>query len=117
MPFELFSDVILSKDLPEEDLKAGDGGTVVERHVVPGLEDGYSVEVFDMTGATVAVVTGPASPAALAHARRPPGSTGNGRPSIETRFWLDDCSVRPVKLSAPGCRRELLLPLGPLRLL
>ncbi len=61
MPFELFSDVILIQDLPGEDLKAGDVGTVVERHVVPGTEDGYSVEVFDMTGATVAVVTVPAS--------------------------------------------------------
>ena len=60
MPFELFSDVILIKDLPEEDLQAGDVGTVVERHVVPGMEEGYSVEVFDMTGATVAVVTVPA---------------------------------------------------------
>jgi hypothetical protein len=57
MSFELFSDVILTADLPQEDLKAGDVGTVVERHVVPGLEDGYSVEFFDMTGQTVAVVT------------------------------------------------------------
>jgi hypothetical protein len=61
MPFALFSDVILTTDLPVEDLKAGDVGTVVERHVVPGMEDGYSVEVFDMTGETVAVVTVPAS--------------------------------------------------------
>lgn len=72
MPFELFSDVILTTDLPEEDLKAGDVGTVVERHIVPGQEDGYSVEFFDMTGETVAVVTVQAgllrSPA---HADRP----------------------------------------------
>jgi hypothetical protein len=34
----------------------------VERHVVPGVpEEGYSVEFFDMTGNTVAVVTLPAS--------------------------------------------------------
>ena len=59
MPFELYKDVILTTDLPEEQLKAGDVGTVVERHVVPGLEDGYSVEFFDMTGQTVAVVTVP----------------------------------------------------------
>jgi hypothetical protein len=44
MPFELFSDVILTSDLPEEDLKSGDVGTVVERHVAPGMEDGYSIE-------------------------------------------------------------------------
>jgi hypothetical protein len=52
MPFELYSQVILTADLPKEDLKAGDVGTVV-----PGIEDGYSVEFFDMTGRTVAVPT------------------------------------------------------------
>jgi hypothetical protein len=57
MAFELYSEVILTADLPEDGLKAGDVGTVVDRHVVPGVEDGYSVEFFDMTGKTVAVVT------------------------------------------------------------
>ena len=57
MPFELFSDVILVTDLPAEDLKAGDVGTIVERHNGPGQKDGYSVEFFDMTGHTVAVAT------------------------------------------------------------
>jgi hypothetical protein len=49
--------VILTTDLPDDDLKAGDVGTIVERHEVPGMEDGYSVEFFDMTGQTVAVIT------------------------------------------------------------
>ncbi|MGA2230879.1 MAG: DUF4926 domain-containing protein [Tepidisphaeraceae bacterium] len=53
----LFSDVILTADLPEEDLKAGDVGTVVDRHLIPGMEEGYSVEFFDMTGQTVGVAT------------------------------------------------------------
>ncbi|HZL34957.1 MAG TPA: DUF4926 domain-containing protein [Tepidisphaeraceae bacterium] len=61
MPFPLFSEVILTTQLPDEDLKAGDVGTVVERHVVAGMEDGYSVEFFDMTGQTVAVTTVKAS--------------------------------------------------------
>jgi hypothetical protein len=61
MSFELYHDVILTVDLPEHGLCAGDVGTLVERHVVPGKEDGYSVEFFDMTGQTVAVVTVPAS--------------------------------------------------------
>lgn len=61
MAFELFSDVILVTDLPEEDLEAGDVGTVVDRHSPRGQEDGYSVEFFNMTGETVAVVTVPAS--------------------------------------------------------
>ena len=43
-------------------MRAGDIGTVVERHVLPGLsEEGYSVEFFDMAGNTVAVATLPAS--------------------------------------------------------
>ena len=40
---------------------AGDVGAVVERHTVPDKEIGYSVEFFDMTGRTVAVVSLPAS--------------------------------------------------------
>jgi hypothetical protein len=59
---ELYKDAILTVDLPSEELRAGDVGTVVERHQVPGVaEVGYSVEFFDMTGRTVAVVTIPAS--------------------------------------------------------
>lgn len=61
MPFDLYTDVILREDLPGTDLRAGDIGTVVERHVVPGKEEGYSVEFFDMTGSTTAVETVPAS--------------------------------------------------------
>jgi hypothetical protein len=61
MALNLFSDVILTADIPEQGLMAGDVGTVVEHHVVPGIGDGYSIEFFDMTGQTVAVVTVPAS--------------------------------------------------------
>ena len=32
-------------------------GTFVERHSAPGQEDGYSLEVFNAVGDTVAVVT------------------------------------------------------------
>ena len=60
MAFELFTDAILTADLPDKDLRTGDVGTIVERHAVPGTEEGYSVEFFDMTGQTVAVVTVPA---------------------------------------------------------
>ncbi|MEX0643279.1 MAG: DUF4926 domain-containing protein [Pirellulales bacterium] len=59
---ELYKDAILTVDLPTERLRAGDIGTVIERHEVPGaVEVGYSVEFFDMTGRTVAIVTVPAS--------------------------------------------------------
>ena len=57
MLLETYGDVILTRDVPDHGLRAGDVGTVVERHVVPGVsEEGYSVEFFDMTGNTVAVV-------------------------------------------------------------
>lgn len=61
MNLEMYQDVILTVDLPEHGLCAGDVGAVVERHDVPGKEVGYSVEFFDMTGRTVAVATLPCS--------------------------------------------------------
>jgi hypothetical protein len=76
MNLEMFSDVILTVDLPEHGLCAGDVGTVVERHDVPAREVGYSVEFFDMTGRTVAVAIVPAS------ALRAP--TAADRPSART---------------------------------
>jgi len=61
MNLEKYRDAILTVDLPEHGLCAGDIGTIVERHVVPDKEVGYSVEFFDLTGRTVAVVTLPGS--------------------------------------------------------
>jgi hypothetical protein len=62
MSFDMYGDVILTRDVAERGLRTGDVGTVVERHAVSGVsEEGYSVEFFDMTGNTVAVVTLPAS--------------------------------------------------------
>ena len=61
MNVDLYQDVILTVDLPEHGLRAGDEGTLVERHDVLGKEVGYSVEFFDMTGRTVAVATLPSS--------------------------------------------------------
>jgi len=61
MNLPLYEDAILLIDLPTDNLYAGDIGTVVERHDVPGMDVGYSVEFFDLLGNTVAVVTVPAS--------------------------------------------------------
>jgi hypothetical protein len=62
MSLKMLQPAILTVDLPDKGLSAGDVGTVVDRHPAVGLaEDGYSVEFFDMTGRTVAVVTVPAS--------------------------------------------------------
>ncbi len=61
MNFQLYSEVILLRDVPEEGLHAGDVGTVVERHDVQGLETGYSIEFFDLLGNTASVATLPGS--------------------------------------------------------
>jgi hypothetical protein len=62
MPFEMYADVILTRDVTDLGLRTGDVGTVVDRHAAPGVpEEGYSVEFFDMTGNTVAVATLPAT--------------------------------------------------------
>jgi len=59
--FTHYQVVVLLRNIPEERLCAGDVGTIVERHDVPGRETGYSVEFLDMLGNTVAVVMLPAS--------------------------------------------------------
>ena len=36
VPFDMFGDVVLTMDMPEHGVRAGDIGTIVERHVAPG---------------------------------------------------------------------------------
>ena len=55
--YQLFQEVVLGIDLPEKGLKKGDIATIVEHHLVNGGEDGYSLEVFNALGDTIAVVT------------------------------------------------------------
>ncbi len=58
MKYELYTRMALSADLPEHGLRRGDVATLVEHHAGrPGQEDGYSLEVFNAVGDTVAVVT------------------------------------------------------------
>ncbi|HIK09119.1 MAG TPA: DUF4926 domain-containing protein [Oscillatoriaceae cyanobacterium M33_DOE_052] len=60
MAFELFKPVALREDLPQYNLRRGDVATVVEHHPAPD-EDGYSLEVFNALGETIAVITVPES--------------------------------------------------------
>jgi len=57
MTYKLFEEVVLTKGIPEKRLKKGDVATVVEHHPVSGGEDGYSLELFNALGDTVAVIT------------------------------------------------------------
>jgi hypothetical protein len=62
MRFPLYSRVVLTQDLPEENLVAGDVGTTVEHHPASAdYPEGYEVEFFAGNGDTLAVVSIPAS--------------------------------------------------------
>lgn len=61
MTFELYSDVVLTVDIPSSALRAGDVVRVVDYHPVATGEDGWSIEVFNAIGDTIAVATVPES--------------------------------------------------------
>lgn len=53
--------VVLTRDLPAEDVRAGDVGVVLLAHPGrAGSPPGYTVEVTTLTGETVAVIDVPA---------------------------------------------------------
>ena len=57
MKYELYKEVVLLRDVPEKKLKKGDVATIVEYHPLDASVDGYSLEVFNAVGDTIAVVT------------------------------------------------------------
>lgn len=59
MKFELYQEVVLLSDIPEKNLKKGDIATVIDFHPSNHTEDGYSLEVFNALGDTIAVLTLP----------------------------------------------------------
>ena len=61
MNVELYSEVALGRDVPEEGLREGDVATVVERLERSSGEVGYVLEVFSALGQTRKVVVLPAS--------------------------------------------------------
>ncbi|MDA1142048.1 MAG: DUF4926 domain-containing protein [Planctomycetota bacterium] len=61
MKFDLYTDVMLACDLPEHRLRRGDIVKLVDHHVAPDGAQGYSIEVFNAVGDTIAVTTVPAS--------------------------------------------------------
>ena len=62
MSLPLYHRVVLTQDLPKDDLRAGDVGVIVEHYPArAGVPEGYELEVFAATGQTIAVVSVPAS--------------------------------------------------------
>jgi hypothetical protein len=57
MKYELFKEVVLLRDIPEKRLKKGDVATIVEYHPVNDSIDGYTLEVFNVFGDTIAIIT------------------------------------------------------------
>lgn len=70
MTLKLFERAVLIADLPEEGVRAGDVGVVVEHYPArEGVLEGYEVEFFSATGDTLAVVSVPGSSLREASAR------------------------------------------------
>ncbi len=63
MTFELYKQVALARDIPEDGLRKGDIATVVDRHPSPEPcgEEGYSLEVFNALGEALLVTVVPGS--------------------------------------------------------
>ena len=59
--WQVLEKVVLKKDIPKRGLKKGDVATIVEHHPVSDGEDGYSLELFNALGDTIAVITVPES--------------------------------------------------------
>ena len=62
MSLKLLERAVLTEDLPEEGLRAGDVGVVVEHYSANGeTPEGYELEFFSARGDTIAVVSVPSS--------------------------------------------------------
>jgi len=61
MKLELYSDAVLTRDLPTHGLRKGDVVKVVELHPLSGGKSAYSIEVFNAVGETIAVTSVDAS--------------------------------------------------------
>ena len=61
MKFELYTDVVLTCDLPEYRLRRGDIVKLVDHHLATEGTEGYSIEAFNAVGDTIAVTAVPAT--------------------------------------------------------
>lgn len=59
--FELYTDVALKCDVPEHRLRRGDIVKLVDPHVATDGTEGYSIEISNALGDTIAVTSVPAS--------------------------------------------------------
>ena len=57
MKYKLYSEVVLLKDFQEKKLKKGDVGTIVDYHQLKNTVNGYTLEIFNALGDTIAIIT------------------------------------------------------------
>ncbi|HJU04426.1 MAG TPA: DUF4926 domain-containing protein [Nitrospiraceae bacterium] len=62
MKLELYKDAVLTSDLLQHRLQRGDIVKLVDRHVGHDGSEGYSIEVFNAVGDTIAVTDVAATP-------------------------------------------------------
>jgi hypothetical protein len=61
MALELYTDAALTQDMAELRLRRGDLVKLVDHHIAPDGEEGYSIEVLNALGETIAITALPAS--------------------------------------------------------
>lgn len=61
MKYKMFQQVALTRDIPEKKLQRGDLATIVDCHPTKEGEPGYSIEIFNAVGETIAVTVVPES--------------------------------------------------------
>lgn len=59
MKLELYTDAVLTCDVPGHRLKRGDIVKLVDHHIAPDGTEGYTIEVFNAVGDTIAVTAVP----------------------------------------------------------
>lgn len=57
MKFDLYQEIVLKYDIPNENIKKGDVATIVEYISSNSGEGGYCLEVFNVLGDTIKVIT------------------------------------------------------------
>jgi len=61
MKFKQFQQIALARDIPEKKLRRGDLATIVDTHPAEEGQVGYSIEIFNALGDTIAVTIVPES--------------------------------------------------------
>ena len=59
MRFQLYTDAVVTCDLPEHRLRRGDLVSLVDHHFSPYGGEGYSIEIFNALGETITVTAVP----------------------------------------------------------